>query len=200
MKKEIFIENVSKLKGNMKQYEIAQIMGCSTSTASRYLSPDKEDFPSGEALINLSQYFGVSIDWLVGNTTSEKAKEELSARDICEIILQLSKNSMLHFGTVTVEEYCYDYCGSDENGNAEISVGNRSNKYISLYFSDRWKVKTEDDAIEASSIGNVSYKEYCVNKFLSRLLGIKRMLAKGDLDQDMYDRLLESYLNEVPDK
>ena len=53
LKKESFIENLSEITKGMKQKEIASIMGCTEGTMSKYLNPDKKDFPPVDKLYNL---------------------------------------------------------------------------------------------------------------------------------------------------
>ena len=48
--KEIFIKRLSEITSGMKQKEIAKIMGCTEGTISKYLNPNKKDFPTAEML------------------------------------------------------------------------------------------------------------------------------------------------------
>lgn len=66
LKKEMFIKNLSEITRGIKQKEIAAIMGCTEGTISKYLNPDKKDFPPVDKLYNIAEHFKVSIDWLVG--------------------------------------------------------------------------------------------------------------------------------------
>ena len=38
-----------------------------------------------------------------------------------------------------------------------------------------------------------------IDKFLERIKDLNEIQAKGNLNSEMYDRLVESYLNDVPD-
>ena len=58
--KEIFIKRLSEITSGMKQKEIAKIMGCTEGTISKYLNPNKKDFPTAEMLYNLAQHFNIS--------------------------------------------------------------------------------------------------------------------------------------------
>lgn len=89
LKKESFIENLSEITKGMKQKEIASIMGCTEGTMSKYLNPDKKDFPPVDKLYNLSQHFNVSIDWLIGVEKRKETGQNLSAKAICEMLISI---------------------------------------------------------------------------------------------------------------
>lgn len=48
--KETFIKNLAEISTGKKQKELAEIMGCSEGTMSKYLNSDKKDFPTAEML------------------------------------------------------------------------------------------------------------------------------------------------------
>lgn len=198
--KETFIENLSKITSGMKQKDIAKIMGCTEGTMSKYLNQSKTDFPTVEMLYNLAQHFNVSIDWLVGNSQDPRAKEKLSPREICKMLLSIY-NSYMHFsfGQYTVTEDCY--VSREYNGEfyGDTNHSTKNNTYIAMYFSEWAEFDNEDDLWMYAQTGNDMPSNACINKFLSRLKEITGMLKRGNLNQEMYDRLLESYLNDVPD-
>lgn len=197
--KESFIKNLSKIAPGMKQKEIARIMGCTEGTMSKYLNPQKKDFPTVEMLYNLSQHFNVSIDWLVGRSTpSNQYNEKLSLRDICKMLLAIynAPYSGFLFGQISVNEECF-MPNPKGHGTNHIQ---KSNTYPALYFSE-WCSTNKLDEIEyelISQAGNNLPRMICINTFLSRLNEISDMKERGNLNQEMYDRLLESYLNDVP--
>lgn len=108
LKKEIFIKNLSEIARGMKQKEIAAIMGCGEATISKYLNPDKKDFPPVDKLHNIAEHFNVSIDWLVGaqTRTQQEDNETLSAKDICVNIVKIYNSLPFKFETVSKSESC----------------------------------------------------------------------------------------------
>ena len=70
--KETFIKNLAEISTGKKQKELAEIMGCSEGTMSKYLNSDKKDFPTAEMLYNLADYFNVSIDCYLDETKPQK--------------------------------------------------------------------------------------------------------------------------------
>ena len=197
--KKIFIKRLSEITLGMKQKEIAKIMGCTEGTVSKYLNLNKKDFPTVEMLYNIAQHFSVSIDWLVGNSSIPKYNEEFSTRDICKILLNIYNNprTNLLIGNISVTEECYTLI---EGHGVDHATNN--NIYPTLYFSEWLRIDDldENDFAMIQQIGSDIPQMKYINTFLSRLKEISDMKTRGNLNQEMYDRLLESYLNDVPDK
>ena len=53
-----------RLQHELSQQQLADIIGCSSATYSRYETASRE--PSIDVLIKLSDYYGISLDYLVG--------------------------------------------------------------------------------------------------------------------------------------
>ncbi|WP_455649226.1 helix-turn-helix domain-containing protein [Enterocloster citroniae] len=189
LKKESFIENLSNITKGMKQKEIASIMGCTEGTMSKYLNPDKKDFPPVDKLYNLSQYFNVSIDWLIGVEKKEEPEQKLSARAICEMLISIYNSVPFDFEEIQKAEDCADYF-NESYGTIEIKES--QNTYYSLYFSN-WGTINEVPFMDT----NYRPKAATINLFLSRFIKIRDMSKEGNLNDEMFSRLLESYLNDV---
>lgn len=198
--KETFIKNLAEISTGKKQKELAEIMGCSEGTMSKYLNSDKKDFPTAEMLYNLADYFDVSIDWLLGRSQTSKVRQNLSTRDICKLLISVYETpSSFRFGCHSICESCY-YPTENESGFVDFNRKQETHTYTALYFPEWDTVESFDEIWIASEIGNNISANVAINKFLRRLIDISKMLKRGDLNKEMYDRLLESYLNDVPDK
>lgn len=200
--KETFIKNISTITANKKsQAELAEMAGCSPSSMSKYLNPKRQDFPPAEVLYNLAESFHVSVDWLLGRSGS-LSSEYISPRKLCETLL-LIYNSRLgfSFGECSATEECFipiEHNGGF-SGNAKHEI--KTNHYISLYFSEWVDLADEEDYIISNQIGNNRNSARYINTFLSRLRDLNELRKKGGIpDNDMYERLVYSYLNDVPDK
>lgn len=191
LKKEIFIKKLFEITKGMKQKEIAAIMGCTEGTLSKYLNPDKKDFPPVEKLYNIAVHFGVSIDWLVGVQIQKIKNSQLSLRDICSSIVKIHDSSHFKFETISKKETC---CKEIYGGYID-KYEERENKYLCIYFSN-W-VEIDEDIMW--QIGNSDLHSITINTFLARFQKINTMLNDGALDHEMYAILLEKYLNDVPD-
>jgi len=191
LKKEIFIKNLSEITKGMKQKEIAVIMGCTEGTISKYLNPDKKDFPPVDKLYNITEHFNVSIDWLVGVRPQQKKSSQLSLKDICSSIVEIYNSSHFSFETITKEEWCGEQFFPGEPASFE----QRKNTYFGICFPE-WFVVVDEDP--ESLFGNRNINSTLINTFLGRLKKIIDMRLEGNLNQEMYERLLKSYLDDVP--
>lgn len=190
--KETFIKNLSEISTGKKQKELAEIMGCSEGTMSKYLNSDKKDFPTAEMLYNLADYFNVSIDWLLGRNQTSKVRHDLSTRDICKLLISIYETpSSFCFGEHSICESCY-YPAENEGGFVDFNRKQETHTYTALYFPEWGVVESFDEIWIASEIGNNIPANVAINKFLRRLIDISKMLKRGDLNQEMYDRLLVS--------
>ncbi len=198
MDKKIFKEKLAQIAPEMKQKEFASIMGCSPAAVSKYWNSEKGDCPSIDMLARLADHFNVSIDWLIGRTAQKQQTIQPTIRGICRVLAELHSISKLSFGTVTVTEDCYYENTLDCPGSYHVS---KDNTYTSLYFREWFDlVRYDDTELELiCQTGNDLPSNMYINTFLSRLQRISDMHAKGDLDQEMYERLLNSYLDDVPD-
>ena len=85
------IEKYRKKLDNMTQTKLAEILGVSSSTISRY--ENDEIYPTAPMLIKLSQALNVSIDVLLNNTSNivDLNKIDENQREAIELILNLPK-------------------------------------------------------------------------------------------------------------
>lgn len=194
LKKEIFTKNLSEITSGMKQKKIAAIMGCTEGTMSKYLNPEKKDFPPVDRLYNIAEHFNVSIDWLVGVQTQKKKSSQLSLRDICLSIVELYNSSHFNFETITKDELCGEQYFSGELA----SYKHCKNTYLGIYFSDWFFADPENPGLDFDIYGNKNSNSEQINIFLDRFKKITDMYFEGNLNKEMYDRLLKSYLDDVP--
>lgn len=138
-----------------------------------------ENFPTMMQLIGLADYFHVSIDYLLDREISE-TKKEMNVMDVCSIMKNLlnpyKKNSFLNANIGPVD------LGIDSNENAII--------YTGIYFPEDKCALTADEQLRDAN-------SKIINRFIERIMQLNVMYAKGDLIEDMYNRLAESYLYDV---
>lgn len=196
LNKEIFISNLSEISKGMTQKEIAAIMGCTEGTMSRYMNPQRKEFPPVDGLCNLSEHFNVSIDWLVGNTEKRKKDGKLSPRDICAMLIDIFTTSQCTFKELTVTEDCFDEPWDSD----KVVHSSRENTYPIFYFSEWRQIDIEMYYSDFMDSGNRHRINSIINNFIDRYLKIKSMLDEGNLETEMYEILLNRYLQDVPDK
>lgn len=85
------IEKYRKNRDNMTQSKLAEILGVSSSTISRYESGEIE--PTASVLIKLSKALNVSIDVLLNNTTNivDLNLIDENQREVIQLISKLPK-------------------------------------------------------------------------------------------------------------
>lgn len=191
----------------IKQKELEFITGAKQGNISKILKKEERNkdgslkFFTVKQLVALSLEWGISVDELLG-LKKETEPTVPTARDICEFIAKLEGQNAF-FTTVEREEDCFfrSYCEFD---NTIITEHQKvRNKYLAIAFSNWLTIPDPFDNFDLYSVltddGNECYNATCVNIFLSRLTKIIKMKRDGDLDEEMYNRLLKSYLDEVPD-
>ena len=84
--KEIFVENLSKIKGTLTYDELVKIAGGSSSMWAKYLNTKNAAYnnlmPNAESLVKLCQHFKVSLDWLLGCETPHETNNKYTMADI----------------------------------------------------------------------------------------------------------------------
>ena len=84
--KEIFVENLSKIRKGTTNAKLADIMGCSAANVSKYLNTESPQYarlmPDAAALVALCKYFNVSLDWLLGCETPHETNNKYTMADI----------------------------------------------------------------------------------------------------------------------
>ena len=138
-----------------------------------------ENFPTMMQLIGLADYFHVSIDYLLDREISE-TKKEMNVVDVCSLMKNLlnpyKKNSFLNANIGPVD------LGIDSYENPII--------YTGIYFPEDKCALTADEQLQDAN-------SKIINRFIERIMQLNVMCSKGDLIEDMYNRLAESYLNDV---
>ena len=199
------IDNINSIikEKNLKQEAISAITGAKQSNVSTILNKKKTaagsyKFFTVEQLAALSIEWDIPINELLGINTEKSLTTKLTARSICKLILNLKDSNM--FMTITKPtEYCY-YNTVDFNGMSDICEDKRTNEYIAFYFSNWLPIQSREDREMYWNIGNEYENNVKINTFLSRLRKIHKMKLDGDIDDEMYNILLEKYLEDVPDK
>lgn len=76
---------------DLRQIDVANATGIDQKTLSNYETGKTR--PDSEALISLADFFGVTIDYLVGRDmkTMKKAKPSISNKEIAEQLSQIQK-------------------------------------------------------------------------------------------------------------
>lgn len=222
------IDTINKIlkEKDISQKEVSAITGAAQPNVSMILSKTKTQkgsykFFTVEQLVKLSLELGVSLDELLGIERNEKEKR-LTAKDICEFLVRLRNNDLktMFFKQIQIDEPVLELSRKDyDYSKSEIleeyhkypldfyDIKQESVDYYAIYFScydilarEYLVTKSLHDAIPEEHPVIVYDKAQYINKFIEQWISISDMLVDGLLDKEKYDRLLESFLNDVPDE
>lgn len=219
------IDTINKIlkEKEMSQKEVSAITGAAQPNVSKILSKTKTQkgsykFFTVEQLVKLSLELDVSLDELLGIERNEKEKR-LTARDICKFFVDLKKSDLKTVGLtkkiVSEDAYMLDK-ENFEFDNTDIiqkfrtfptnfcKIEEISNEYVCLYFSvyDLFdhEYLIDNKLCQYPTMDLLTYgKATNINIFLEQWLELQMMNYNGLLDEEKYNRLLESFLNDVPD-
>lgn len=85
-----FKKNIEHLTGETKQNKIADVLHVSTSKISKWFTG--ELLPTLTDILNISEKYHCSIDWLIGNQYEDES--ELSVYDICKLLVKLDNKHL----------------------------------------------------------------------------------------------------------
>lgn len=188
----ILIRNISALLENRKvtQKELGEILGMSQPNISKDLNPNDKKCFTLEQVVNIADYFGVSVDSLVGNDVSVSTKH--SPREIGKFLSDLLLSGDAKIREIEIEEWV------SEVDYQESTQEKRKVKYPAIYLESYRQPQTEDEAIEASQVGNDTWM-ISVNDFLGKYLKILNVYKHDGLDEDLFRSVVAGLLSRLQD-
>ena len=208
----ILIKNVLFLMkdNNITQDKLAGILGMSQPNVSKALSlKDKKCFTLDQ-VVGIADYFGVSIDYLVGNRGPKS--RETGPRSVAEFLAKVIESHDATYTTVEIEETVYEpkqtYNVFVGHTYAEATEEKRIISYPAIYFPDYWKLPDlvevgqdtfEDMLTEARQVGNDSRMKP-VNDFLRKFIQIFEVYDKKGVDEEAYRTVVDNYLSKLRDR
>lgn len=180
-RKEIFIKRFSKITDGVAKKEIADIMGCSDTTLSKYLNPTINNFPKVEELCQLCDHFKVSLDWLLGREEKISISAEPSIREICSYIRVLL--DVPECRTTEIEETVY----AEETYDDYQELPKR--KFTALFFPGQ-----EPGDLPFDNIDNLSLILE-VNNFIENYLKIK--MLKHQVGEEIFEKFVQALLDHI---
>ena len=172
----ILIGNIKKLmrNNNISQATLSEALSksipLSQGRISLCLNENKSDNFTIEQIVAIADYFKVSIDSMLGIQTQETEKD-LTCRDICKSIARIIKCTNTHICKCENDIFQNHY---------EYALSFPKSHMLSAFQQGHY-INTH------------------IDKFLERIKDLNEIQAKGNLNFEMYDRLVESYLNDVPE-
>lgn len=194
-------------KKNINKSKLAEILGMSQPNVSKALNPNEKKCFTLEQVINIADYFNVTIDSLIGSPKTDTIVSANNPRDIAAFLAQCIENEKATVAEYSVEETVFieDYDPRELFCNYKQTT--QEVRYPILYFSDYWSPslisETDEEYAElqqeafqcGNQTGNVP-----INNFLRHFLQIHTLYKKGELAEETYRTVVQDLLNHVPEK
>ena len=195
------INSLLKNKG-VTQQQLADALGMSQSNVSKALSEREKKCFTVEQIFGIADYFGVSIDWLLGFETA--LKMATGPRAIAAFIARLLESGAVKSAPVTIEEEIYKVVYND-HGFPDSDHEKREVTYNALYFPNYWypndiaKDDFELDELvqEMFQCGNENDKNVHLNSFLEKYLAILPLYRRQQMSEEPYRIVLKDYLQKL---
>lgn len=199
-------ENIRELlkKHDLTQSELAEIAGMSQGNLSKALNPDEKKQFTLEQLYRIAQYFGVSIDELVGNTVP--AEITTGPRSVLSFLAKLLCEAKIRVTNISEEELVYDRF-TNEHGGLDCRRVNKTVEYPAFYLPDYYRVS--DFAFCEPDYDELDM-EYCwcgndsrfmqVNEILKNLIPMIKLYREKQIPEEAFQMILNGYLEQLPEK
>lgn len=158
-----------------------------------------------ENICVLADYFGVSVDYLLGRN-NEPSKDPVSNEDICRYLMKLVESGNVRCVEMEVEEDTYQpYFGPDQFA-YPYEYEKKINKYRMFYFSDYAAIPSQEELSEIeldevnydlSTGGNDSEKGREINAFIDYYLKFLDLYKKNDLPRELFETAIEDRLKQM---
>lgn len=184
------VKSLMKAQDNMTQEALASVIGKTQSRVSGLLN-GTAPFQVDE-LIRIADYFDVSIDSLL-DRDHPRQQEDISAREICEMLLKLRKKGA-KFKNIQWKETCYEYDPNEQ----DVCCSYRDNTYPAFFFPEFMQPKDEEEAHMYSQIENRDSFNSCINDFIKKVSAIRIAQNNGIFDETMAEEFINKCLEKLP--
>lgn len=205
----ILIQNIDLLikKAGINKSKLASDLGMSQPNVSKALNPKEKKCFTLEQVIDIADYFDVTIDSLVGSPKTDTIVSADSSRDIAAFLAQCIENEKATVAEYTIEQTVFVEDFDPRNIFCNYTQTTQTVKYPILYFSDYWSPsqsnQTDEEFSElmqeAFQCGNQT-ENVPINNFLRHFLQIHALYKKGELATETYKTVVQDLLNHVPEK
>ncbi|MCD7868276.1 MAG: helix-turn-helix transcriptional regulator [Clostridiales bacterium] len=187
------IKNLMK-EYNIPQSKIADVTGASQPQVSKSLKMDSNTFFSVEELFAIADFFQVSVDALSEAEAPISGRGKSTPGDICKTLVSICDSEYgIGMGRVLKS---WKGNGFKEESATGVSIS----RSVAVEVTD-WPLP------DSQSMTSQLTSSTCLalfldagafaNDFVDKVKRIKEMYNCGQLDQEMYDVLLQKYLNDV---
>lgn len=195
-------ENVNILmkEKHITQQQLADEIGMSQANLSKALNINHKKCFTVEQLYKVSQYFGISIDDLIGNNAANKMYS--SPRYIFTFLSKLLQNHSVKFMPIEVEEVSYHPFRDGDIWDCETVK--EKVKYPAIYFPKyldaAYIADSEQEFEELRDVfyqaGNISQFDE-MNETLKKLINVYTLYSKESIPKDAFEMILKGYIESL---
>ena len=195
---DILISNISTLMSNnsVTQEKMAQAIGMSQPNFNHAIHNTGGKRFTIEQIFDIAHYFGVSIDWLMGNQSGAAITPRLAA----DFITRAVSSGAAKFTPLTVEEE--NYCADEVHHPGEVYK--TTVQYWAVYFPSFWNpaegVHTEEEysnRLADAQVGGNQTPFWSLNAFLDKYQRFNELWKSRSMDEEDFQTLVTKHLEKI---
>ncbi len=203
------IEKIEALmeENNVNQATLARNIDMGPAQLSKCLSRKGNNYIGIGTLIGISDFFGVTVDHLLGRSSVRVTDKPRSNADICRHLIELIETNTVNIinGVVAEDTYQPD---KDESADPAFPFRyeKKKNPYKIFYFSNflplpdmKGMSRSEKKDAESGFKKSGSYhpKGIEINAFIEYYLKLRELYKKNDLPRVFFEQAIEDRLNQM---
>lgn len=198
---DILIKNISMLMMNnsVTQEKMAQTLGMSQPNFNHAIHNTGGKRFTIEQIFDISHYFGVSVDWLMGNQEGIA----ITPRAAADFITKAVTSGAAKLTPITVKEE--NYCADEFTPPGSVYMTHQ--KYWAVYFPSYENISEsaegEDDYREklavAQAVGNET-PYWSLNAFLDKYQRFYELWRTGKMDEEDFQTLVTKHLDKIEEQ
>ena len=151
----------------------------------------------------MADYFGVSIDYLVGNRQISSTVTE-SPRKIAELLIHLFEGGLIKADTISADEWIMSPMFDIENQESYMNGRYQTSEHPCIYFMNYYDPMigpfSELTEVEKkySPLGDGFITPmYDINSFIPKFLEIFKLHSSLQISDDIYAKIINEFLNDL---
>lgn len=198
--------NISMLLRNksIPQKQLASAIGVTQPNLSKALNEKEKRFFTVEQIYKIAEFFGVSIDSLIGYSPNT-AKDDIDFRSIGEFIVKLLESGIAEIKDISTDEVVTNIFYDNDTGYpADYGTYLEDVTYSALFFPNHSAAFEREEYVrgnigrEGRTIVNTTGNEV-INALLQKYPSILKLYNEGQLSQEAYDAVVSSFLEQLED-
>lgn len=189
-------------KKRISQQQLAEIAGMTQANVSKSLNPNEKKHFTLDQVYRIAQYFGISIDSLVGNTPTFSSTSDIREAFLFIVKFLCAGNLRTEEMTITERVYEPHY---DQVGYGECTSYDKENDYPVFFFpdyrrfSDYSRLSEQDELdlhMEFSACGNGT-NFLSLNQVLKKIIPLIAQYRDGDIPEEAFQMIVDGYLKQL---